>query len=85
MRQRPSTKQTIFWSGAFLFGIYLAAIPSPRFAHAADVSGKGKNQGKLGDRCTAAADCQKELSCAPAGDHKECSEAPTPPRPIPPT
>jgi hypothetical protein len=50
------------------------------------VRGNGKNQGKVGDRCETASDCERSpvaLRCMPMGDQKQCA---LPPRTIlPPT
>lgn len=82
---RSRKRDTVLWVSAVGFGVALAVVPGPRVSQAADVSGKGKNEGKAGERCAAKSDCQKELSCLPAGDHKECTEVPVRPRPVPPT
>jgi hypothetical protein len=74
----------LFLGSALLLGLAFGVLPTVANSSAADVRGKGKHQGKVGDQCSTDDDCQSDpvqLSCLSVGDKMQCK---VPPKFIPP-
>ena len=85
---RRHKKVSMLFSAALLLGMTLGALPRIGLLYAADVRGNSKHQGKVGDVCTTASDCEKapvELNCTPTADGKQKQCSIPPHRILPPT